>query len=126
MSDGKDVSSLRYGPQDYPSGAYGKGPVAITFNDTTVEARSFYPNRFGLYQTHGNVWEHCLDAGPVDYSLIPEDGRPYLGDAVTRVIRGGAWSHNPAICRSAYRDGMQPGNNGWDGRVGFRVAMDLA
>ena len=83
------------------------------------------PNRFGLYQTHGNVWEHCADTGPVDYRLIPTDGRPHLGAEGAHVIRGGSWSHNPAICRSAYRDAVSPDNVGWDGRIGLRVVCEL-
>ena len=39
--------------------------------------------------------------------------------------RGGSWSHNPAICRSAYRDVIAPDNAGWQGRIGLRVACTL-
>jgi hypothetical protein len=39
-----------------------------------------------------------------------------------RILRGGSWSHNPAICRSAYRDSIAPGDPGLQGRIGFRVA----
>ena len=55
--DGVDISSTTYGDATYGSGAYGEGPTG-TFRGSTVAALSFPPNRFGLYQTHGNVWEH--------------------------------------------------------------------
>jgi formylglycine-generating enzyme required for sulfatase activity len=74
---------------------------------------------------HGNVWEHCADAGPVDYRQVPRDGTPNVGAQERHVLRGGSWSHNPAICRSAYRDAMRPDSYGWQGRVGLRVVCEL-
>jgi len=38
---------------------------------------------------------------------------------VYRVLRGGPWSINPGICRSAIRDGYGPDNR--DNYCGFRV-----
>jgi formylglycine-generating enzyme required for sulfatase activity len=124
MNEGKDISSETYDGVPYPSGAYGKGPEG-EFRNGTVEAGSFPPNRFGLFQMHGNVWEHCLDTGLADYRHIPTDGSPHVGPQSRRVLRGGSWSHNPAICRSAYRDSMLAHSVGWQGRVGLRVACDL-
>lgn len=124
-NDGEDISRIVYNGAEYPSGAYGEGPVAVSFRNGTVEARSFPPNRFGLFQMHGNVWEHCLDTGPTDYRHIRKDGSPYVGQDDSHVLRGGAWSHNPAICRSAYRDGMGASSPGWEGRVGLRVVCEL-
>ncbi len=42
-----------------------------------------------------------------------------------RVLRGGSWSHNPAICRSAYRDSNTPDFSGWQGRIGLRVVCTV-
>ena len=42
-----------------------------------------------------------------------------------RILRGGSWSHNPAICRSAYRDSIAPANPGWQGRIGVRVVCTV-
>ncbi len=42
-----------------------------------------------------------------------------------RILRGGSWSHNPAICRSAYRDKIAPDNPGWQGRIGLRVVCTV-
>ncbi len=55
-----------------------------------------------------------------DYRHIPKDGAPYSAQSGDHVLRGGAWSHNAAICRSAYRDSMRPDTVGWQGRVGMQ------
>jgi formylglycine-generating enzyme required for sulfatase activity len=56
---------------------------------------------------------------------VPRDGTPNVGAQERHVLRGGSWSHNPAICRSAYRDAMRPDSYGWQGRVGLRVVCEL-
>lgn len=119
-----DVSSIEYGGVVYESGAYDQGPLGI-FRGATVPVGTFLPNRFGLYEMHGNVWEHCGDAGPVEYRKTGADGQVSKDDSGSRVLRGGSWSHNPAICRSAYRDGMDADFSGWQGRVGMRVVCEI-
>jgi formylglycine-generating enzyme required for sulfatase activity len=76
---------------------------------------------------HGNIWECCLDKLTEDYSTAPLDGTPnLLGPKDSeRILRGGSWSHNPAICRSAYRDSVAPDEPGWWGRIGLRVVCTL-
>ena len=125
-SDGKSIASDLYAGVRYTSGAYGQGPVGI-FRGTTTRPGTFPRNRFGLYDMHGNVWEHCLDKSSDDYSQSPLDGSANLSgpDDMPRILRGGSWSHNPAICRSAYRDHNVPWDPGWQGRVGVRVACTI-
>jgi hypothetical protein len=69
---------------------------------------TFPPNRYGLYDMHGNVWEYCQDKWSANYADVPVDGSANLSGPSDRqrVLRGGSWSHNPAICRSAYRDSI--------------------
>jgi len=121
-SDGKSIASDYYDGVKYGSGGYGQGPVGM-FRGTTTRAGTFPPNRFGLYDMHGNVWEFCLDIATATYEDAPTDGSAYLTGPPdsNRILRGGSWSHNPAICRSAYRDTIAPDNPGWQGRIGLRV-----
>ena len=125
-SDGKSVASDVYDDVKYSSGAYGQGPVGV-FRATTTRPGTFPPNRFGLYDMHGNVWEYCLDKGADSYSEAPLDGAAYLSGpgGSQRILRGGSWSHNPAICRSAYRDYIAAEEAGWQGRIGLRVVCTL-
>jgi formylglycine-generating enzyme required for sulfatase activity/uncharacterized caspase-like protein len=121
-SDGHSIGSDSYGGVKYQSGAYSQGPAGI-FRGTTTRAGTFPRNRFGLYDMHGNVWEFCLDIASASYDQVPRDGSAYLAGPAdsSRILRGGSWSHNPAICRSAFRDSIQPDNPGWQGRIGMRV-----
>ena len=76
---------------------------------------------------HGNIWEYCLDKWADSSSDAPVYGTAYLSGPTDspRILRGGSWSHNPAICRSAYRDGNDPSSSGWQGRIGLRVVCTL-
>jgi formylglycine-generating enzyme required for sulfatase activity len=125
-SDGKSIASDVYLGAKYDSGAYGQGPPG-TFRGTTTPLGTFPRNRFGLYDMHGNVWEYCLDVWNDNYADVPLDGSASLAGSADsqRVLRGGSWSHNPAICRSAYRDSIAPGFSGWQGRIGVRVVCTV-
>ena len=91
----------------------------------TESTGSFPPNRFGLFDTLGNVWEWVEDCGHRDYTGAPSDGRAWLepGDCRLRMLRGGSWEDAASRVRSAIRY--------WefaDTRrdiIGFRVARAL-
>jgi formylglycine-generating enzyme required for sulfatase activity len=67
------------------------------------------PNRFGLFDLHGNVAEWCADAwdghSPYD-GRAPLDPRPLSGNL--GIARGGSWFSPPAHARSAARAGYAP------------------
>lgn len=79
------------------------------------------PNKFGLYDMHGNVWEWCEDRTPEHYRGAPEDGSAWIElNSRKRVKRGGSHDHDANHARSAYRDWFTPSNRTHG--IGFRVA----
>ena len=70
----------------------------------TSPVGTFKANAWGLYDTHGNVWEWCSDYYDADYyAKSPMSDPVNLGQSATRVQRGGSWHDAPWLCRSALR-----------------------
>jgi formylglycine-generating enzyme required for sulfatase activity len=88
---------------------YASAPKGVDREQTT-DVGSFPPNRFGLYDMHGNVWEWCADASHDSYRGAPSDGSVWLssGDNRFRLLRGGSWCYEPWICRCANRFRINP------------------
>ena len=91
----------------------------------TAPVGSFAPNQFGLYDTHGNVWEWVEDCLHTNYEGAPKDGSAWIaqGDCNNRVIRGGSWIGYAVGLRSALRFWFSADDHGTD--LGFRVARTL-
>ncbi len=110
-----------------------------TYREQTTPVGYFkVANEFGLYDLHGNVWEWCFDPWHESYERedVPKDGTVWnenknqyqdvlintselLKSVDRRVVRGGSWFVFPYLCRSAYRDSINP-VVGYD-LLGFRV-----
>jgi len=58
-------------------------------SNTIMSVKSFDPNKWGLYEMHGNVWEWCQD----DY----KNDKEYT----LKITKGGAWHSKSKYCRSA-------------------------
>ena len=105
--------------------ANGRGCGSNWRGRQTSPVGSFEPNAFGLYDMHGNVCEWVEDCWHDNYEGAPTDGSAWTsgGDSSRAVVRGGSWSGDPRVLRSAFR------GRGWpSGRFndsGFRLVQDL-
>jgi formylglycine-generating enzyme required for sulfatase activity len=87
---------------EQPFGNGEKGPSL----GRPTKVGSYAPNKLGLYDVHGNVWQWCEDpVGP---------GGSY------RVVRGGAWGIEARRCRTAERIAVKQDYP--DSDRGFRLA----
>jgi formylglycine-generating enzyme required for sulfatase activity len=91
----------------------------------TAPVGSFPPNKFGLYDMVGNLWEWVEDCEHPTYDDAPSDGSAWItnGECIRRNVRGGTWSGDAKLIRSAkrgrsYRDVS-------DYYIGFRVGRTL-
>jgi formylglycine-generating enzyme required for sulfatase activity len=87
---------------------------------TTHPVGGKLPNRWGLYDLSGNVWEWCSDwLGNYPGGSVTDPQGSGWGS--NRVIRGGSWNYYGRGCRSAFRGDRDP--SAWDYGVGFRVVL---
>jgi formylglycine-generating enzyme required for sulfatase activity len=94
------------------------------YRKQTVPVASFAPNKFGLFDMHGNAWEWTADCWTENHEGAPQDGSAALGgDCSRRVLKGGAWNTGGWRLRSAHRIGKARTAREYDN--GFRVVRDL-
>jgi formylglycine-generating enzyme required for sulfatase activity len=82
------------------------------------------PNAFQLHDMHGNVAEWCFDRHDLrGYSRQRQVDPVGPPAGIDRVIRGGSWSHQFQVCRSAHRYHAHP--KARHPAVGFRIVLTL-
>src|SRR6266404_500302 len=134
------------GEWEYAARAGSSGRFCFGDSETDVKRYAWYyanserrthpvgeklPNRFGVHDMHGNVWEWVEDVYRTSYERKDGDGSAWTGRGSVlrfllsndRVVRGGGWSSSSNEVRSAsrVRDSLSDRNSG----VGFRVARTL-
>jgi formylglycine-generating enzyme required for sulfatase activity len=73
-------------------------------NETTHTVGQKLPNKFGLFDMYGNVWEWTEDCWNKNYSGAPTDGSAWVvGDCSMRVVRGGSWFNKLRSFKSSSR-----------------------
>jgi len=85
-----------------PAGNAPKGK----YLERTTKVGSYKPNRLGIYDMHGNVWEWCADL--------------FQAGGSARVFRGGGWRYFGSACRASNRYDYEPGTR--FRYLGFRLA----
>lgn len=92
-----------------------------TYRQTTVEVNSFNPNKWGLYNMHGNVSEWCFDYYG-EYDLENTNNPTGAETGTLKVNRGGSWNDYAKHLRSAYRASTTPTQK--MNNIGFRVVRN--
>jgi formylglycine-generating enzyme required for sulfatase activity len=95
----------------------------VTARDRTHPVGGKLPNKFGVHDMHGNVWEWVQDCYADTYAGAPSDGTaaPERPDC-DRVVRGGSWESDPDYLRSAFRGRVRPVHKVLN--LGFRLSRD--
>ena len=91
------------------------------YQECTMEVGSFEPNRWGLYDMHGNVREWCWDWYG-DYGGSAQINPTGASLGFSRVLRGGHWNGDGRGLRSAYRSYYAPPFKSHS--IGFRIVRN--
>jgi formylglycine-generating enzyme required for sulfatase activity len=120
----------RFARRDYAN--YGSHPCppcagAVGGRDkwiNTAPVGQFPPNRFGIHDTSGNVYEWTEDCHDNNLPNTAVDSSPVVTESCNvRSMRGGTWYSNPERVTSSYRAYNPP--HWHDHVIGFRVVRDM-
>jgi formylglycine-generating enzyme required for sulfatase activity len=110
----------------YPFGESLERSHANFFNSDTTAVKSYPPNKYGLFDMAGNVYEWCQDWYSYQYydiSIQEPDNPKGPIQGVYRVLRGGCWKSLKDDLRCSHRHRNNPGT--MNRTYGFRCAADV-
>lgn len=93
------------------------------YRQTTVAVNSFFPNKFGLYNMHGNVGEWVWDYYG-NYETSAQTDPSGAESGTLRVYRGGGWNDFAKNMRSAYRATLAEDKGSFN--IGIRLVRNAA
>lgn len=97
----------------------------LKLRDNARPVGSFPANKYGLYDTSGNMWEWVSDwySNYLNTTEIMYNPRG-PGHGIMKVRRGGSWSDSIIAMAAGYRDWTYPLSRGFND-IGFRCAVNL-
>jgi hypothetical protein len=111
------------GGQLCTNGVWFYPPFNCGDTNATAKVGSYQPNRWGLYDMHGNVHELCLDWYSGSMTGGTDPAGPSSNSGTNRIIRGGAWFNPASQCTSSFR--FPHGQTTPHDQVGLRVFISL-
>jgi len=111
-----ELSSIYSGSNDIDSVAWHYGNSGGAAHAVGTKA----PNRLGIYDMSGNVWEWCWDWHG-EYMNIEQNNPMGAYSGSARVVRGGSWRDTAENAGSAFRAFDNPSHGYSD--LGFRIVL---
>ncbi len=120
---GADGCQFSWGKDFDPENPQGRGGLAL--KDKTAPVGSYPPNKFGIYDMGGNIWEWVSDwYSPGYYMKELMDNPRGPASGIMKVRRGGAWSDSVKAMAVGYRDWSYPFSRNFND-IGFRCVINL-